>query len=276
MSILIANNVPRKEYTVGQGVEQKVFAVTFEFFNDAEVNIYVDGVLKTQGSGEGEYQLSGGDGSTGTATFNDVTTGTQPVTGAAGGSTVVVVRDIPIQRVTDFTAGAAINRAALNEQLDIVTALVADLNDRVSRSLELNDYEVASSTTLPTVDNRKGKYLSFNATTGAPEAGPDTDNVNTLAGITDAINTLANLENGTVATTGLSRLAAVDTDIDALANITQEIIDCAAGLIGTTPITRGGTGATTAAQAKINLGITDGITLQQASDEALALAIALG
>ena len=29
-------------------------------------------------------------------------------------------------------------------------------------------------------------------------------------------------------------------------------------------------------KAKINLGITDGITLQQASDEALALAIALG
>ena len=42
MSILIANNVPRKEYTVGQGVEQKVFAVTFEFFNDAEVNININ------------------------------------------------------------------------------------------------------------------------------------------------------------------------------------------------------------------------------------------
>ena len=87
---------------------------------------------------------------------------------------------------------------------------------------------------------------------------------------------MADLEDGTVATTGLSRLAAIDTDIDALGDITQEIIDCAAGLIHTTPITRGGTGATTAAQAKINLGITDGITLQQASDEALALAIALG
>ena len=41
-------------------------------------------------------------------------------------------------------------------------------------------------------------------------------------------------------------------------------------------VANGGTGATTATQAKLNLGITDGITLQQASDEALALAIALG
>ena len=41
-------------------------------------------------------------------------------------------------------------------------------------------------------------------------------------------------------------------------------------------VANGGTGATTAAQAKVNLEITDGITLQQASDEALALAIALG
>ena len=97
-----------------------------------------------------------------------------------------------------------------------------------------------------------------------------------MAAITDDIATLADIEDGTVATTAISRLAAVDTDIDALADITQEIIDCAAGLVGVTPITRGGTGATTATQAKINLGITDGITLQEASDEALALAIALG
>lgn len=274
MAIVIANNAPRIHYTVAEGVTQTSFAIPFEFFEDDEVTMYVDGVAKAITT---DYTISGGSGSTGTITMVTATPpAVQQVLGATGGSLVTIVRDIPIERITDFTAGSAISRPALNEQLDVLTALVADLNDRVSRSLELNDYEIASSTTLPATNDRKGRYLSFNSTTGAPEAGPYTDNVNTLAAITDAINTLADLEDGTVATTGLSRLAAIDTDIDALADITQEIIDCAAGLIHTTPITRGGTGATTAEQAKINLGITDGITLQQASDEALALAIALG
>ena len=275
MSINIANNNPRIEYSVAEGVTQTVFQVPFEFFEDDDLTVYVDGVAKTEGT---DFDITGGDGATGTITFvTAVPPDVQQVTGAAGGSTVVIVRDIPIERTTDFTAGAAINRAALNEQLDILTGLVADLNDRVGRSLELNDYEIASSTTLPAVDDRKGRYLSFNETTGAPETGPYTDNVNTLAEITDDIATLADLEDGTVVTTALSRLAEVDEDMAALADIIQEIKDAAAGLVGTTPISRGGTGATTAADARDNLGVKESTELlTEASNEALALAIALG
>ena len=271
MAIVIADNAPRIHYTVAEGVTQTSFAIPFEFFEDDEVTMYVDGVAKAITT---DYTISGGSGSTGTITMVTATPpAVQQVLGATGGSTVTIVRDIPIERITDFTAGSAISRPALNEQLDVLTALVADLNDRVSRSLELNDYEIASSTTLPAVDDRKGKYLSFNPSTGAPETGPDTDNVNSLAAITDDIATLADLEDGTVATTGLSRLAAIDTDMAALAEITQDIIDCANGLVHITPISRGGTGASILAGAQTNLGI---ITLQDASDEALALAIALG
>lgn len=267
MAIVIANNAPRIHYTVAAGVTQTSFAIPFEFFEDDEVTMYVDGVAKTITT---DYTISGGSGSTGTITMVTATPpAVQQVLGATGGSTVTIVRDIPIERITDFTAGSAISRPALNEQLDVLTALVADLNDRVSRSLELNDYEIASSTTLPAVDDRKGKYLSFNPSTGAPETGPDTANVNTLAAITDAIKTLADLENGTVATTGLSRLAAIDTDMTALADITQEIIDCANGLVHVIPVSRGGTGATTVAGAQENLGIAT-------ADTALALSIALG
>ena len=41
----------------------------------------------------------------------------------------------------------------------------------------------------------------------------------------------------------------------ALADITQEIIDCANGLVHVIPVSRGGTGATTVAGAQENLGI---------------------
>ena len=275
MAINLANNTPRVEYSVAEGVTQTVFQVPFEFFEDTDLTVYVDGVSKTDGV---DFDITGGSGSTGTITFVTATPpDVQQVTGATGGSKVVIVRDIPIERTTDFSSGAAINRPALNEQLDILTGLVADLNDRVSRSLELNDYETASSTTLPAVDDRKGRYLSFNETTGAPETGPYTDNVNTLAQISDDIATLADLEDGTVATTALSRLAEVDDDMAALADIIQEIKDAALGLVGTTPISRGGTGATTAADARDNLGIKESTELlTEASNEALALAIALG
>lgn len=168
MTINLANNNPRIEYSVAQGVTQTVFSVPFEFFDDADLSVYVDGILKAEGT---DYTLTGGDGSTGTLTFVPaIPPAEQQVTGATGGSTVVIVRSTAIERTSDFSAGADINRAALNEQLDILTAMVADMKDRIDRTISLNPHEVASSLTLPSVADRKGKFLSFHPTTGAVEA----------------------------------------------------------------------------------------------------------
>ncbi len=52
MTINLANNNPRIEYTVAQGVVQTVFTVPFEYFEDADVSIYVDGVKKDEWAGE--------------------------------------------------------------------------------------------------------------------------------------------------------------------------------------------------------------------------------
>jgi hypothetical protein len=83
-----------------------------------------------------------------------------------------LTRDITIERTTDFTAGADINRAALNTQLDTLTAIAADVKDSAELALRYNDQTVGVSTELPVVDTLKGKTLAFNASTGAPEAGP--------------------------------------------------------------------------------------------------------
>jgi hypothetical protein len=116
MTIDISYNDPRISYCVASGVTQTSFAVPFEFFDDSDVNVYVDGILKAITS---DYTVSGGGGSTGTVNMW--------VTGATGGSVVVLTRDITIERVTDFTAGVDINRAALNTQLDTLTAISADV-----------------------------------------------------------------------------------------------------------------------------------------------------
>ena len=72
MTINIADNSPRIEYSVAQGVTQTSFVVPFEFFDSGDINVYVDGTLKVEGS---HYTVSGGGGSTGSVAIS--------VTGAA-------------------------------------------------------------------------------------------------------------------------------------------------------------------------------------------------
>lgn len=189
MTINLANNNPRISYSVAQGATQQTFAVPFEFFNDSDITVYVDGVLKTEGS---DYTLTGGDGSTGNVVFVTATPpAVQQVLGATGGSTVVIFRTTDIERTSDFSAGSDINRAALNEQLDILTAMIADQNDKTDRTIRLNDYETAPSLILPSIANRKGKVLAFNATTGAVEQGPSVSSVDTVANSAADIQTVA-------------------------------------------------------------------------------------
>lgn len=214
MAIAIANNSPRVNYTVAQGASQTTFAVPFDFFDDDEVKIYVDGTLKTITT---HYSISGGSGTTGTITMGSA------VVGATGGTPVAVVRDVPIERTSDFSAGAAISRPALNEQLDVLTALAADLDDRVGRTLQLNDHEPAASLELPALAARKGRVIGFNASNGNLEAGPMIADVQTLAQITADIGTLADIEDGTDATDAIQSVAAIASNVTTVAGITSNI-----------------------------------------------------
>ena len=196
MTIDISNNDPRISYSVAEGVTQTSFVVPFEFFDDSDVNVYVDDVLKVITT---DYTISGGDGSTGTVTIS--------VTGQAGGSIVVLTRDVTIERTTDFTAGADINRAALNTQLDTLTAIAADVKDATTLALRYNDKTVGVTTEMPNVDTLKGNVLAFNVTTGAPEAGPSITEVSTAQ--TSAINAAT---SATAAASSASSAATSETN----------------------------------------------------------------
>jgi hypothetical protein len=207
MAINLADNNPRISYAVAAGATQTSFVVPFEFFDNEDLNVYVDTVLKTLTT---DYTVTGGDGSTGTVSIS--------VTGISGGSTVVITRSIDLERTTDFPVSGAFNISSLNTELDRLIAIASDIEDQVSRSIRLSDYDDDTSFVLdlPDTATRAGKYLYFNALDGAPEVA----------------------------------------SIGAIGAITIPV-----------PITQGGTGATSLAQARTNLGTTD---------EALALAIALG
>jgi hypothetical protein len=181
MTIALSANTPRVSYTVSQGATQTAFTVNFEFFDDADLNFYVDGTLKTLTT---HYTVSGGDGSTGTIN----TTAGNTVTGISGGSTVVITRDIALARTTDFPSSGAFEVATLNTELDRFTAIASDISDETTRSIQLADDDTAVSMVLPLKADRIGTVLGFNATTGAVEAGPTIANVNSLSAITTNIN----------------------------------------------------------------------------------------
>jgi len=212
MTIDISNNAARVNYTVAQGATQTSFSVPFEFFNDADLSVYVDDVLKTITT---HYTVSGGDGSTGTVTIS--------VTGAFGGSAVVISRSIAIERTSDFVTGVDINRAALNTQLDTLTAIAADNKDKANRSIAAPNSEVSPSLELPNVDNRKGKLIGFHETTGALITTATLSDVAGLSAISADIATLADIEDGTVATDAIQTVAGISSNVTTVAGDTANI-----------------------------------------------------
>jgi len=212
MTINIADNSPRVSYSVAQGVTQTSFAVPFEFFDDTDLNVYVDGTLKVLNS---DYTLSGGSGTTGTATMS--------VTGASGGSTVVFTRSVPLERTTDFPTSGPFQIGALNTELDRFMAIAADLFDKSDRALQLTDYDASVSLVLPDVAARKGKTLAFNASTGAVEAGPSISDTQSVASASADIALLADIQDGTIATNTLTTLAPISSNITTVASISANV-----------------------------------------------------
>ena len=162
MTISLSDNSPRANYTVNEGATQATFTVPFEFFDDDDLNVYVDGTKKTltthyttsDDSGNSQSHTSGTDG------FVQMTTG-NAVTGASGGSSVVIPRDIDLDRTTDFPTSGPFDVATLNTELDRMIAIAADIDDAANRALILSDFDTTASLILPNIATRANKQLGF-------------------------------------------------------------------------------------------------------------------
>jgi len=233
MTINVSDNTPRKSYTLNQGASsQSAFEVDFEFFADADLNVYVNDVKKTLTT---HYTTSANSGNSashvsGSVGYIHFTTG-NAVDPSSAAQVVVITRSIALDRTTDFPASGAFNIGTLNTELDRLVAIQADINDTSSRGVRLQDSDSAVSMELPLLASRKGTVLGFNATTGAAEAGPSITAVQSLADVTTSINLLGTA--AVVEDMGLLATSAVIEDMGLLgtsANVT------AMGLLGVSSV----------------------------------------
>jgi hypothetical protein len=151
MSLPIIDRTARVQYTATAGQTQ--FTVPFEFFAGTDLKVYVGSVLQSTGYTVSGAGIEGG----GYITFSS---------GRTAGEIVTVQRDIPIDRTSDFPVSGPFPIEALNDQLARLTAQIQQLETSFGLCLQLSAFDVAGSVTLPTLDNRKGKLLRFDETTG--------------------------------------------------------------------------------------------------------------
>lgn len=256
MTIDISDNNPRIEYTVAAGGTQAVFSVPFDFFEQGDVSVYVDDTLKTIVT---DYTLTGGDGASGTVTFNSA---------VSGEANVVISRHVSLERVTDFVAGQAINRAGLNTQLDTIVAQIADLDDKVDRTIHLSDSEIAPSMLL--TNDRKGKVMAFNETSGDVEAGPTISAVQTVSAASSTILAVANNE------ANINTVALNNTNITNVAGITGHVTTVATNNASVVEVSNNIADVTSVANnmAEVLLADTNAATATTKAAEASASATA--
>jgi hypothetical protein len=205
MTIVIADNSPRKTYTATAG--QTDFPTDFAFFSKPDVNVYVDGVLKTLDS---DYSIP----TTGPSAWTSGNDGTIVFSpGLSAGQIVVLTRDVELERTTDFPTSGPFQVSSLNVELDKLVAMMADMKDLADRGLRLSDFDTTVNLTVPDKDTRKGTVLAFNETTGAVEVGPTIADTNSIAQIKADIATLADIQDGTVATNAITTVSSISSDV---------------------------------------------------------------
>ena len=217
MTILSNKNTPRVSYTASGS--QTVFAIPFEFFNVADVKVYNGTTLLTYNaspSTTSQYSI------TGTASSSDdayefgaggsITLGS---TGASADDIITIIRDISIERTSDFPAVGSFDITALNTQLDQIIAEIADRKQQSDRSIKLADSDsVVADLTLPAKATRASKVLAFDAD-GDPETEITSTGLSTLATVTDEIAILGT--TAAVADMAILGTADVVSDMNVLA-----------------------------------------------------------
>jgi len=149
----------RKAQASGNG-SAGPFSFAFQVNSQSEVDVFVDTTLKTLTT---HYTVSLASNGTGTVSF---TTNNFP----SSSQTITIMGDAPLSRTSVYTSGGNITAAALESDFDTNVMVQQQQQEVLSRTVRAPVDDAASvDLTLPNKDDRKGKVLGFNSTTGNPE-----------------------------------------------------------------------------------------------------------
>ena len=206
MTIATAKNTPRNTYTATGG--QTVFTIGFEFFATGDIKVFRNGTALTYNaapSSVAQFSVQGTTNASDSAyefgAGGTVTLGA----GATADDSIVIVRDIVVERTTDFTPAASFDVTALNTQLDTLMAMMAEREESASRSIRL---PLAETTTgfdmqLPVQASRANKILEFDAN-GDPACSITATNLSALGAITTDVTAVAGIASNVTTVAGIS------------------------------------------------------------------------
>lgn len=173
--IPITANERKAQFTGNTGLGP--FAFTFNVLVESDIGVVKNTTVLTSGV---EYTVSLNSDGTGSITLTDSGNGTALI----ASDVLTILGDRPLSRTSDYAQGGNLFADSLNDDLDSIVIMMQQLDEKVSRALQVDIGDTTASLTLPLPDIRKGKLLGFNSSTGEPEAffePPDRITISTAA-----------------------------------------------------------------------------------------------
>jgi len=137
MALQISDTTPRIQYTATSG--QTSFSVPFEFFAVGDLKVYNGTTLLTYNnspSSASQYSVTGA----GVTGGGSITLGSP---GATLNDSITIVRDLAIERLSDFPVSGNFPIQTLNSELDKIVAMLQQLEEQFARTLQ---YPVTTTT----------------------------------------------------------------------------------------------------------------------------------
>jgi len=208
----------RNQYTSSGSLGPYNF--TFVIYADADLSVYVDDTLKTLST---HYTVSTNANGTGSITF---TAGNAPASGAL----VTIIGNKDISRSTRFTSGGPLTADALETEFNAQTALLQQLDEKISRAITL---PIETDATRPiefpydnTEANNADRVVKFNAAGSALEIGPTVAGLETLTAIAADISTVAGISaDVTSVAADAADIGVVSTNIASVNTVANNIND---------------------------------------------------
>jgi hypothetical protein len=190
------------------------YSFTFQVLANTDIQVYKNTTLLTLTT---NYTVTINSNGTGSVTL---------VVAATGADTITIVGDRAIQRATDFVTGGDLFANTLNDEFDSLVIFAQQVDEKADRGLKAPVTDPTDvNMVLPLKANRSNKYLGFDSD-GNPVA---------VAGTSSTPGTMGAQNSNDVTITGGTLSGVTITSITDLA------------------VTDGGTGASTATNARTNL-----------------------